>query len=897
MRAIRWLVGFVLLFCGPSLANFAIFQTASNINSWQPILIGTGGILTGIDIAPDGTRVGRTDSFGGYIWNASLGKWQQLATGTRMPAGTLDVGQGFEEIKIDYGNSSNIWATWNGLLYKSTNKAATFSELTNFPTQPAPYANQNSPTKGYGPYIAIDPNDGLVAYVSTPSQGLERTLDGGVTWAAVTAVSAALPANQGSGTTPTSGTDSTSLAIGTGTKVFSNNSASFGFSVSTTNFVKVWETSNPANQMFGTVTASGGTSFTLSVQNVQGSGTHSDWTVGQVNSTGGGHRISFDNSGLHNCGAGSNQTCNIFEHTYHVGTWKSTDGGATWNPVTATNAPTSIYRWAVDPFGVLWVVTDDFAGNTNLAKYDGTTWTNPITAAGCCGILNFTSVAIDTINSPSKGATHVLFMADNQLSSSFSTDGGATWTIGGGTSNRSFSSPAGDVAWLNAWYNAQSTTAFFGNGDVAFDPLNSGVALLAAEGVWSLTPASGGGTSASVAVTQQSKGIEEFIAAHVYAPTGGSVFLQNWDYPCFATSVFTAYPSVATCNMNSSAGLTIGFSYDWLWSNPAEAAAINQDSSGSANAVGKDVSGSTMTAGGNGTWTNFATRACTTVPPGGEIAIAAHLTYVVVCTNTSGNQPKFTTDGGTTWNPIVIPGGTPTTGWGLFNYFVPNSRTLAVDHTNGDIYIYNVNTGSGSDQVYKRTQSTGLWSAQGSPGFPSAFINEQFKTVFGQTGHMFFTAGLQSGTQPTATSFYFSLNSGVTWNTVPGFQEVLTFDTGAPFGSNYSSVYVLGWYSGTVNLETGGTQVVSNQYWMYMCKNFATSTRLCTGNWTQIGPTPYPGDVLVSTNDIAGDPVTPGLVYAYGQGGAWWGQFNFLLKRDIDPASNDNSPMWLEKAA
>ena len=24
---------------------------------------------------------------------------------------------------------------------------------------------------------------------------------------------------------------------------------------------------------------------------------------------------------------------------------------------------------------------------------------------------------------------------------------------------------------------------------------------------------------------------------------------------------------------------------------------------------------------------------------------------------------------------------------------------------------------------------------------------------------------------------------------------------------------------------------------------------------------------------------------------------NFLLKRDLDPASNDNDPMWLEKAA
>lgn len=28
-----------------------------------------------------------------------------------------------------------------------------------------------------------------------------------------------------------------------------------------------------------------------------------------------------------------------------------------------------------------------------------------------------------------------------------------------------------------------------------------------------------------------------------------------------------------------------------------------------------------------------------------------------------------------------------------------------------------------------------------------------------------------------------------------------------------------------------------------------------------------------------------------------WGQMNFLLKRDLDPAANDNDPMWLEKAA
>jgi hypothetical protein len=36
-----------------------------------------------------------------------------------------------------------------------------------------------------------------------------------------------------------------------------------------------------------------------------------------------------------------------------------------------------------------------------------------------------------------------------------------------------------------------------------------------------------------------------------------------------------------------------------------------------------------------------------------------------------------------------------------------------------------------------------------------------------------------------------------------------------------------------------------------------------------------------------------------GFGGSGWayGQQNYLLKRDLDPASNDNDPVWLEKAA
>ena len=40
--------------------------------------------LIGMDIAPDGTMVVRTDTYGAYIWNGT--QWQQLVTSTSMPA-------------------------------------------------------------------------------------------------------------------------------------------------------------------------------------------------------------------------------------------------------------------------------------------------------------------------------------------------------------------------------------------------------------------------------------------------------------------------------------------------------------------------------------------------------------------------------------------------------------------------------------------------------------------------------------------------------------------------------------------------------------------------------------------------------------------------------------------
>ena len=48
--------------------------------TWHQIALGAGGLLTGIDIAPDGTMVVKTDTFGAYIWNSKTTRWDQLIT-------------------------------------------------------------------------------------------------------------------------------------------------------------------------------------------------------------------------------------------------------------------------------------------------------------------------------------------------------------------------------------------------------------------------------------------------------------------------------------------------------------------------------------------------------------------------------------------------------------------------------------------------------------------------------------------------------------------------------------------------------------------------------------------------------------------------------------------------
>ena len=103
-------------------------------NNWQTLKVGAGGWLVGMDIAPDGTMVVRTDTYGAYIWNGT--QWQQLVTATSMPAAfatqnniTFNLGmQGAYEIQIAPSNSNIIYMMYEGYVFQSTNKGSTWTQ-------------------------------------------------------------------------------------------------------------------------------------------------------------------------------------------------------------------------------------------------------------------------------------------------------------------------------------------------------------------------------------------------------------------------------------------------------------------------------------------------------------------------------------------------------------------------------------------------------------------------------------------------------------------------------------------------------------------------------------------------------------------------------------------------
>lgn len=186
---------------------FPLGVSGGSGSAWQPLRVGAGGFIRGMDLAlADNTMVGRTDTYGAWIWNpvtpapnGTTGMWEQLCNPSRFPGGdlasktpdgqeTFTAQGGAHEIRIAPSNTSILYMGYLGMIYKSTNRGTSWTTCPGWTRLTANEMPTNQNLSQSGPKMAVDPINPLRVFVGTgfASTGvLSKTLDGGTTFSTI----------------------------------------------------------------------------------------------------------------------------------------------------------------------------------------------------------------------------------------------------------------------------------------------------------------------------------------------------------------------------------------------------------------------------------------------------------------------------------------------------------------------------------------------------------------------------------------------------------------------------------------------------------------------------------------------------------------------------------------
>lgn len=153
--------------------------------TWKPLAIGAGGFVFSIDIASDGTKVIKTDTYGAYLFNSGSGLWQQIVTTASMPSAdaALGAGQGVYEIAICPSNPSRFYMIFNGWVFISNNKGTTWTKLSSLAQDTSAAPNDNF--RSFHRKIAVDPQNADFVFVSTPTTGVSYSKNAGSSWTTI----------------------------------------------------------------------------------------------------------------------------------------------------------------------------------------------------------------------------------------------------------------------------------------------------------------------------------------------------------------------------------------------------------------------------------------------------------------------------------------------------------------------------------------------------------------------------------------------------------------------------------------------------------------------------------------------------------------------------------------
>ncbi|NGN68967.1 xyloglucanase [Streptomyces sp. A7024] len=156
--------------------------------TWQNVAVGGGGFVPGIVFsrAERGLVYARTDIGGAYRMDPGSSTWTPLLDwvgqdnwGYNGVVALATDDSDADRLYAAVGMYTNDWDPNNGAVLRSSDRGASWE------TAKLPFKlGGNMPGRGMGERLAVDPNDGRVLYLGTPSgHGLWRSTDAGATWA------------------------------------------------------------------------------------------------------------------------------------------------------------------------------------------------------------------------------------------------------------------------------------------------------------------------------------------------------------------------------------------------------------------------------------------------------------------------------------------------------------------------------------------------------------------------------------------------------------------------------------------------------------------------------------------------------------------------------------------
>jgi hypothetical protein len=461
--------------------------------------------------------------------------------------------------------------------------------------------------------------------------------------------------------------------------------------------------------------------------------------------------------------------------------YRSTDGGASWTPV---STPISGYhiphmvRAADGMFYVAFTMNPGpgAAGPARLYKFDGTNWTllkDPNSGGTGTG-LGLGGLSVSGTGASTRIALGVTNSWGNyvgQLAIQLSDDGGTTWREIAAMMPRT---PADGGFW--GWPD-----------DVEIDPFNPDrVMHVTGGGVWETRSASSSTPSWNEAVD----GLEETAVLSLAAPPAGATYTVINSSGDVGTWVHTNLATKPTLTPDTS--WSNGFAADMAWSDPQYMATIGA-------VLGTSTGFGVWSGDGGKTWAQFATYApgvATNTNQEASIAVTARNKAVWAPGN---SVPSYTADNGATWVPTDLP---------AINSIFPRAYHLAADRKNTNkVYAYD----SGGHwwgtpgKVYVSTDGGHTFAlSQGSVAAalaPNYFSNTSLAVNPNAEGDLWLADGnavyhsADSGASWTKLSQFASIMGSNPWADVQG-ATVVALGKAAPGATYSAAVYVVGVVNG-----------------------------------------------------------------------------------------------------